>query len=63
MILGMRDVLPDMRVGVEYSASDRWHKSAKTVYDADGRLRLWRPEPPTPPADDTAVAPDAVIGG
>ncbi len=53
MIEGMREVVPDVRIEVEYAAASRWYKSAKAVYDQEGNLLLWtpkeikpRPEPP-----------------
>lgn len=42
MIEGMREVLPDMRVSVEYAACDRWYKNAKTIHP-NGKLELWHP--------------------
>ena len=44
MIEGMREVVPDVRVSVEAVLCDRWHKGAKPVRDAAGRLTVWRPE-------------------
>jgi hypothetical protein len=45
MIEGMWAVVPDVRIEVSFSASDRWYKGAEAVYSADGRrLELWRPE-------------------
>jgi DNA polymerase family A len=41
MEAGMRAVVPDVRVAVEYAATDRWQKGAKAVYDARGRLVVW----------------------
>jgi DNA polymerase I-like protein with 3'-5' exonuclease and polymerase domains len=44
MIEGMREVVPDIRVDVEYAACDRWYKNAKPVFDGAGtELRLWQP--------------------
>jgi DNA polymerase I-like protein with 3'-5' exonuclease and polymerase domains len=40
MVEGMRAVLPDVRVGVEYAATARWAKGAKATFDANGRLTL-----------------------
>jgi hypothetical protein len=44
MIEGMKEVLPDLRVGVTYAATDRWRKKAEAVFDEHGRLCLWYPE-------------------
>jgi hypothetical protein len=41
MIQGMRQVVPDVRIEVEFAASDRWLKSAKPAFDDAGRLCLW----------------------
>jgi hypothetical protein len=43
MIDGMRAVVPDIRIEVAYSVSDRWYKEAKAVLDDKGRLAVWRP--------------------
>jgi hypothetical protein len=44
MVEGMKEVVPDVRVDVEYAACDRWYKRAKPVTGADGwSLELWRP--------------------
>lgn len=45
MIKGMKAVVPDVRVDVEYAACDRWFKKAKPVLDRTGKLKLWRPSP------------------
>ncbi len=45
MIHGMREVVPDVQIEVEYAASRRWYKSAERVMDAEGRLLLWEPDP------------------
>ncbi len=44
MIDGMREVVPDVRIGVEYSASDRWSKDAGLVRDRTGKLLVWHPK-------------------
>jgi hypothetical protein len=44
MILGMREVVPDVKVGTEYAIARRWYKGAKAVYDADGRLVPFEPK-------------------
>jgi DNA polymerase I-like protein with 3'-5' exonuclease and polymerase domains len=41
MIQGMRLVVPDVAIRVEYSASDRWSKSAKKKVDRQGRLLVY----------------------
>ncbi|OWK37433.1 DNA polymerase [Fimbriiglobus ruber] len=44
MIDGMRQVVPDIRIAVEYAACDRWYKGAKAVRSPDEkRLELWTP--------------------
>jgi hypothetical protein len=47
MIEGMRAVVPDVSVNVEYAACERWYKKAKPVFTPDGNaLRLWQPALP-----------------
>ena len=41
MLKGMREVVPDVRVDVEYAITDRWYKSGETVLDSEGRLGVW----------------------
>ena len=53
MVEGMREVVPDVRIDVDYAAAARWYKSAKDVADAEGRLLLW--EPPAD-SDDAPAA-------
>ena len=52
----MREVVPDLPVGVEYAAMRRWSKEAEEVRDDRGRLIPWEPsaEPgaPTPAEAD-----------
>jgi hypothetical protein len=43
MIAGMAEVVPDVRVDVDFAATARWHKKAKAVYDTNGNLMLWAP--------------------
>jgi len=43
MIEGMREVVPDVRVGTEYALVRRWYKGAGPAYDATGRLIPWEP--------------------
>jgi len=44
MITGMKQVVPDLKVGVSYAATDRWRKAAEAVIDTTGtRLLLWQP--------------------
>ncbi len=46
MIEGMRAVVPDVRIDVEYAACQRWYKKAKPVFDETGtELQLWEPCP------------------
>jgi DNA polymerase I-like protein with 3'-5' exonuclease and polymerase domains len=46
MIEGMCEVVPDVRVDVEYAACERWYKNAKPVFNEDRtELRLWQPRP------------------
>jgi DNA polymerase I-like protein with 3'-5' exonuclease and polymerase domains len=44
MIEGMREVVPDVRVDVDFAAMRCWHKGAKPVYNKEGRLVPWAPE-------------------
>ena len=47
MIEGMRAVVPDVSVNVEYAACDRWYKKAKPDFSPDGNaLQLWQPALP-----------------
>jgi len=41
MIKGMREVVPDVRVDVEFFVADRWTKSGEIVRDAKGGLVTW----------------------
>ena len=50
MIAGMRAVVPDVRVEVEYAAATAWSKSAQKRIDEQGRLVPWSPTDPDPPA-------------
>jgi hypothetical protein len=43
MIAGMAEVVPDVHVGVEIAACERWYKKAKPIDTPDGGLGLWRP--------------------
>lgn len=56
MIAGMREVIPDFRVDVEYAASDRWYKNAKAAFDAAGKLQLWQPKTKDLPPATLTVA-------
>ena len=63
MILGMKQVVPDVRIDVEYTASTRWYKGAKAVYDDDGNLLPWGPQPEAEPEQPVAgplIPPTAV---
>jgi DNA polymerase I-like protein with 3'-5' exonuclease and polymerase domains len=44
MILGMREVVPDVKVGTEFAVARRWYKKAAAVYGTDGRIRPWEPK-------------------
>ncbi len=45
MIRGMKEVVPDVRIDVEYAASHRWYKKAKPVFDEKtGALMPWEPK-------------------
>ena len=44
MCAAMQEVVPDIRITASPAAMRRWYKSAKTVYDADGRLVPWEPK-------------------
>jgi hypothetical protein len=50
MIAGVREVVPDVKVGVSFAATDRWHKKAEAVYDENGKLLLWHPDDVAPRA-------------
>ena len=41
MLQGMKAVVPDIRIGVEYVITDRWYKQAKLSLDSKGRLVPW----------------------
>jgi len=56
MIEGMREVVPDVRIEVEYAAASRWYKSAKAVYDQEGNLLLWAPKESKPKAESPVSA-------
>ncbi len=43
MIAGMREVVPDVKVGTEFAIASRWYKGAKPVF-VDGRLVPWEPK-------------------
>ncbi|QGJ68585.1 Hypothetical protein PBC10988_2460 [Planctomycetales bacterium 10988] len=43
MIEGMREVILDLPIEVEYAAMRRWYKDAEAVYDEQGRLVPWEP--------------------
>lgn len=44
MILGMREVVPDVKVGTEFALARRWYKGAAPVYGPDGRMVPWEPK-------------------
>jgi hypothetical protein len=39
----MQQVVPDVKIDVQYSVSDLWAKSAEVVVDEEGRLAVWKP--------------------
>lgn len=41
MIAGMQQVVPDVRIGVEYVVTKRWSKQAKLLRDAVGKVQAW----------------------
>ena len=47
MVKGMKAVVPDVRVDVEYAASGRWYKKAKPTFDRKGSLTTWQPDEST----------------
>lgn len=43
MITGRKQVVPDLKLGVSYAATDRWRKAAEAVFDTTRtRLLLWQ---------------------
>lgn len=40
----MREILPDVKVGTEPAASERWFKQAEPVYDDENNLMPWQPD-------------------
>lgn len=44
MVAGMREVVPDVKVGTEYAIATRWYKGAEAVYDENKRLIPWEPK-------------------
>jgi hypothetical protein len=46
MIEGMREVVPDVRIEVNFAASNRWYASAEAITsDQNTALHLWHPTP------------------
>lgn len=43
MIDGMRQVMPDVKVGAEPALMYRWNKAAEAVFDSNNRLKVWKP--------------------
>jgi len=41
MLKGMRAVVPDVHVDVEYAVTDRWYKGGEMVFGDDGKLDSW----------------------
>jgi hypothetical protein len=46
MIDGMMQVVPDVRIEVQYAVSGAWAKSAEVTFDDKGRLTVWTPDVP-----------------
>jgi len=44
MINAMKKVVPDVRISVESTLTDRWYKEAEPQYDENSYLMLWQPE-------------------
>jgi DNA polymerase I-like protein with 3'-5' exonuclease and polymerase domains len=44
MIAGMKEVVPDVKVGTEYAIARRWYKGAGAAYDENKRLVPWEPK-------------------
>jgi len=44
MVAGMREVVPDVKVGTEYAIATRWYKGAEAAYDENKRLVPWEPK-------------------
>lgn len=44
MITGMRQVIKNVKIGVETVVSRRWYKEADPLVDADGNYLIWEPE-------------------
>jgi DNA polymerase I-like protein with 3'-5' exonuclease and polymerase domains len=44
MIVGMREVVPDVKISTEFAAARRWYKGASAVYDENKRLIPWEPK-------------------
>lgn len=41
MLRGMRAVVPDVYVDVEYTITDRWYKGGEMVVDQNGKFAAW----------------------
>jgi hypothetical protein len=44
MIIGMREVVPAVKIGTEFAAARRWYKGASAAYDENKRLIPWEPK-------------------
>jgi hypothetical protein len=44
MVAGMKEVVPDVKVGTEYAIARRWYKGAGAAYDENKRLVPWEPK-------------------
>ena len=45
MVQAINRFLPDVKMTAEPALMRKWWKSAKSVYDANGRLTVWEPKP------------------
>ncbi|NLX98440.1 MAG: hypothetical protein GXY83_19955 [Rhodopirellula sp.] len=62
MIAGMKEVVPDVRIDVEYAATDHWSKGAEAHLDLAGRLQVWRPAEPGDASGASAALRSAPCG-
>jgi len=56
MIDAMHQVIPNVRIDVEYAAMRRWYKAAEAVFDEHGRLVPWKPNNPAEHGQEPALA-------
>jgi DNA polymerase-1 len=45
MVESMQKVMPDVKIGAEPALMRRWDKRAEPVFDDQGNLQVWEPEP------------------